>query len=502
MANLPITFLLALVTLFHVLPSQAQEGLEPALRPSSSFRWYDPQSASTTPTLPSGAPQEGLSIPRQGVLEVGDPLHRMPTIDLTEDAEDVWDRIRRGFAMPDLDTDLVTEQQIFFLNRPSYLKRVFERGRRYLYYIVAELERRGMPTELALLPMVESAYNPMAYSKAHASGLWQFIPSTGRNYNLTQNAWVDERRDVIASTNAALDYLQTIYEMHGDWHLALASYNWGEGSVGRAIQKNQAAGLPAEYARLNMPNETRNYVPKLQALKNIVAQPELFNFTLPYVANRPYFVTVEMPATLDMATAARLADTPLDEFLALNPSYRKPVIPKGNQSLVIPADKEAVFRANLTDFNPSAPRWKAYEVGPGERIDAIAARLGVTPQQLRTLNGLSSGSRLAEGQTLLVPAGEDADAAMAAARLIPNTGSTETVQASPATERKAKGSLATKSSTTRAVPSKGTSSAQAKGRGTSSAKPAAAAAAKPAAKTQPTKANPAPAKAKPAPSKK
>jgi peptidoglycan lytic transglycosylase D len=196
--------------------------------------------------------------------------------------------------------------------------------------------------------------------------------------------------------------------------------------VGRAVQKNQAAGLPAEYARLTMPNETRNYVPKLQALKNIVAQPELFNFTLPYVANRPYFVTVDMPATLDLATAARLADTPLEEFMALNPSYRKPVIPKGSQALVIPADKEAVFRANLSDFNPGAPRWKAYEVGPGERIDAIAARLGVTPQQLRELNGLSAGSRLTEGQTLLVPAGADpgakVSAAMAAARLIPDEG--------------------------------------------------------------------------------
>ena len=432
MANVLLSFLLALVALLHAQPGYTQEGSGAALRPSSGFRWNETEGAAGISVSPSGRSREGLSIPRQGTLEVGDPLHRMPTIDLTENAEDLWDRIRRGFAMPDLDTELVTEQQIFFLNRPSYLKRVFERGRRYLYYIVGELERRGMPTELALLPMVESAYNPLAYSRAHASGLWQFIPSTGRSYNLTQNAWVDERRDVIASTNAALDYLQTIYEMHGDWQLALASYNWGEGAVGRAIQKNQAAGLSTEYASLNMPNETRNYVPKLQALKNIVAQPELFNFTLPYVANRPYFITVEMPATLDLATAARLADTPMEEFLALNPSYRKPVMPKGSQSLVIPADKEAVFRANLTDFNPGAPRWKAYEVGPGERIEAIAARLGVSAQQLRDLNGLSPSSRLAEGQTLLVPSGADAGAAMAAARLLPAGNSASAVTEPPA----------------------------------------------------------------------
>jgi hypothetical protein len=161
--------------------------------------------------------------------------------------------MRRGFSMPDLNTELVTDRQIYYINRPGALRQIFTRSQRYLYYIVEELERRGMPTELALLPMVESAFNPMALSSAQASGLWQFIPSTGKSYKLEQNWWVDERRDVIASTNAALDYLQTIYEMHGDWHLALASYNWGEGAVGRAVARNRAAGLSAEYQHLNMP---------------------------------------------------------------------------------------------------------------------------------------------------------------------------------------------------------------------------------------------------------
>src|SRR5574343_185131 len=211
------------------------------------------------------------------------------TVDLTSAPDDIWQRIRLGFGMPDLNNDLVTERQVWYLSRPSVLKSLLNRGRRYLYYIVDELERRGMPTELALLPMVESAYNPMAYSRAHASGLWQFIPSTGRSYNLTQNSWVDERRYIIASTKAALDYLQNIYEMHGDWHLALASYNWGEGAVGRALQKNQAAGRPMEYQYLNMPGETRYYVPKLQALKNTISRPELFNLALPEIPNRPYF---------------------------------------------------------------------------------------------------------------------------------------------------------------------------------------------------------------------
>ncbi len=232
---------------------------------------------------------------------------RVLTLDLTRDANDIWDRIRRGFGMPDLDSERVMDQQGFYLNRPRFLKQVFERGGRYLYYIVDELERRGMPTEIALLPMVESSYNPMAYSRAHASGLWQFIPSTGKHYNLTQDPWVDERRDVIASTNAALDYLQRIYEMHGDWHLALASYNWGEGAVQRALKRNAEDGLPLEYKHLRMPDETRNYVPKLQAIKNIVSEPELFHFELPYVANELHFVSVEAPVGVDLATAAKLS---------------------------------------------------------------------------------------------------------------------------------------------------------------------------------------------------
>lgn len=374
----------------------------------------------------------GLTISSPAHLELPEPPARIATVDLTYDAIDVWDRIRRGFGMPDLNSDLVTEKQVFYLNRPAYLKRVFERGRPYLFHIVNELERRGMPTELALLPMVESAYNPMAYSRAHASGLWQFIPSTGKHFNLEQNWWVDERRDVVASTAAALDYLQTIYEMHGDWQLALASYNWGEGSVARAIEKNRAAGLPTEYAYLLMPAETRNYVPKLQALKNIVAQPEIFNVSLPYVANRPYFATVESPAGLDLATAARLAETPLDEFVALNPSYKRPVIPFGTQPLVLPADKTDVFRANLALQADGAAKWRTYHVDTQDSVEKLAARFGLSAGQLREVNGLPPGARLVEGQAILVPVAGDPDGALAAARLLPDSslpgGSTATTR--------------------------------------------------------------------------
>lgn len=342
-------------------------------------------------------------LPPQAV-EIREQHVRVPTIDLTVEPDDLWERMRRGFSMPDLNTDLVTDRQIYYINRPGALRQIFTRGQRYLYHIVEELERRGMPTELALLPMVESAFNPMALSSAQASGLWQFIPSTGKSYRLEQNWWVDERRDVIASTNAALDYLQTIYEMHGDWHLALASYNWGEGAVGRAVAKNRAAGLPTEYQHLNMPGETRYYVPKLQALKNIVAQPELFGINLPAIPNRPYFLTVESRTPLDLATAARLAETPVEEILALNPGYKRPILPNGgSMSLVIPADKVEAFLINLQRHDPASASWKTYELREGEGLEGVADRLGISASRLRQVNGLSPRARIGTGYTLIVP---------------------------------------------------------------------------------------------------
>jgi len=338
------------------------------------------------------------------VFEIREPHARMPTVDLTLEPNDLWERVRRGFSMPDLNTDIVTDRQIYYINRPGALRQMFTRGQRYLYYIVEELERRGMPSELALLPMVESAFNPLALSSAQASGLWQFVPSTGKDYRLEQNWWVDERRDVIASTNAALDYLQRIYEMHGDWHLALASYNWGEGAVGRAVAKNRAAGLPTEYQYLNMPGETRYYVPKLQALKNIVAQPELFGITLPAIPNRPYFLTVESRVPLDLATAARLAETPVEEILALNPGYKRPVLPtSGPQSLVIPAEKVEAFLVNLQMHDPANASWKTYELREGEGLEGVADRLGISASRLRQVNGLSPRARIGTGYTLIVP---------------------------------------------------------------------------------------------------
>ena len=276
-----------------------------------------------------------------------------------------------------------------------------------------------MPTELALLPMVESAFNPMAYSRAHASGLWQFIPSTGKHFNLEQNWWVNERRDVVASTSAALDYLQTIYEMHGDWQLALAS--WLGRRFGRACNReNRAAGLPTEYAYLQMPAETRNYVPKLQALKNIVAQPELFNVSLPYVANRPYFATVESPAGLDLATAARLAGNAARRIRRLEPRFQAPCHPGRHPTLVVPADKADVFAANFAAEADGAAKWRTYHVDATDTVERVAERFGLSAGQLREVNGLPAGTRLVEGQAVLVPVAGDPDGALAAARLLPD----------------------------------------------------------------------------------
>jgi membrane-bound lytic murein transglycosylase D len=325
------------------------------------------------------------------------------TIDLTVHSTNLWERIRNGFAMADLNDDLVLYYQQWYQNRPDALRRMVERSRPYLHYIVDELEARGMPTELALLPMVESSFNPNAYSPAHAAGLWQFIPATGKRFNLEQNWWHDERRDIVSSTGAALDYLQAIYEMHGDWHLALASYNWGEGAVKRAIDKNESRGLPTDYPNLTMPNETRHYVPKLQALKNILGNPALVaRLGLPMIPNEPYFATLETRRPMDVKTAARLANITEEEFQRLNPSHNRPVI-KATTPIVIPADKLDAFRNNLQNTQAPLTQWQAYTLTAPERLDRIAANFDTTAGELARVNGLSERVRLGAGSTLLVP---------------------------------------------------------------------------------------------------
>jgi membrane-bound lytic murein transglycosylase D len=308
--------------------------------------------------------------------------------------DDLWDRVRRGFAIPDLDNALVREKVTYYAARPDYLQRVFDRSKLYLYHIVEELEKRGMPTELALLPIVESAFNPMAYSRAHASGLWQFIPGTGKRYDLAQNWWYDGRRDIVESTAAALEYLGKLYDMHGDWQLALASYNWGENAVARAIAKNKAAKLPADYSHLHMPAETRHYIPKLQALKNIIRDPKPFGIDLSPIPNQPYFTSFEEVRDMDVQLAAKLAEMPVAEFIALNPAFSRPIIRAADTPrIILPADKIDVFHANLEKHQKSLVSWKTYQPKKGDTLDSIAKRHGMTLAQLKEVNGISPRSR-------------------------------------------------------------------------------------------------------------
>ncbi|MDR2165244.1 MAG: LysM peptidoglycan-binding domain-containing protein [Zoogloeaceae bacterium] len=347
-----------------------------------------------------------------GVEEVRAPVAIPLALDLTAPTDDLWERIRNGFAMPTLNNDQVLAFQQYYQSHPEYLRRMVERSRLYMHHIVEELERRNMPMEIALLPMVESAYNPMALSPARASGLWQFIPSTGRQYRLEQNWWRDERRDVVASTSAALDDLQYIYEMHGDWHLALASYNWGEGAVGRAVAKNAAQELPTDYANLTMPNETRNYVPKLQALKNIFSNPRLMTeLGLPPIPNTPYFHTLVATSPIDVKLAAQFAGLTLQEFIALNPSHNRPVI-QANTTLVIPADRVEHFKEALENHDGPLVSWQTYALRPRERLEDIAPRFGITLADLKQVNGLHNRrARVAPGLTLLVPGVGNPDSA-------------------------------------------------------------------------------------------
>lgn len=318
---------------------------------------------------------------------------------------DMWDRIRRGFKMPNLDNELVRDREQWYASRPDYMQRMTERSSRYIFHIVEELERRDMPTEIALLPYIESAFNPQAVSSARAAGMWQFMPATGTDFDLKQNIFRDDRRDVVASTRAALDYLQKLYGMFGDWQLALAAYNWGEGNVGRAIAKNQRAGLPTTYSDLTMPAETRLYVPKLQAVKNIVANPERFNADLPLIANHPYFQTVALKRDLDVALAAKLADVKIEDFRALNPSAHKPVLlAAGTPEILLPWDNAAVFQRNFEAYSQGQyASWTAWTVPTTMTVADAAQRSGMSETDLRAINSVPPRMLIKAGSTLIVP---------------------------------------------------------------------------------------------------
>jgi membrane-bound lytic murein transglycosylase D len=325
--------------------------------------------------------------------------------------DDLWQRIRNRFAMRELSSKLIAHHEHWYASRPDYVERMTERAQRYLFYITEEVERRGMPSEIALLPMIESAFNPGANSIARASGIWQFMPATGKNFGMEQNWWYDERRDVISATTGALDYLEKLHDQFGDWELALAAYNWGEGAVSRAQMRNRKMHKPTNFASLRLPRETQNYVPKLLAIKHIINDPEHFGLKLNSIPNRPYFAAVETKRRMDVKLAAELAEIPMEEFIALNPGHNRPVILEKTSSVILlPVDKLETFKTNLEKTNQRLVSWQPYQTKKGEHFDQLAPRFGLSADKLRSINGLSAHAKISSGQTLLVPA-NDEDAA-------------------------------------------------------------------------------------------
>jgi membrane-bound lytic murein transglycosylase D len=365
--------------------------------------------------IAESSPQPLVPEPDAQLATGGDPNSvTNATLQLRSEYGDLWTRIQQGFVLDDIDGPLVAKSEAWYSARPDYVARMVERSRRYLYYIVIEVEKRNMPLEIALLPMIESAYNPMAYSRSRASGIWQFIPSTGKLYGLKQNWWFDERRDVVAATEGALDYLQKLYAEFGDWYLALAAYNWGEGAVHRAIAYNEKHHKPTDYLSLKMPAETRSYVPKLQAVKNIVRDPARYDLVLGDMPDAPYFAVVRTSKKMDVKVAADLAEMPLDDFLSLNPQHNRPVIAGADETtILLPYDKAAVFAAKLELTDQPMVTWQAYKLKANETLPQVAARFGLPLETLRTINGIGPRAKVPVGHALLVPSQAPSDATIA-----------------------------------------------------------------------------------------
>ncbi|OWQ47210.1 hypothetical protein CDL60_12630 [Roseateles noduli] len=347
------------------------------------------------------APEEKLDVLLEDNLNPGEKVD----LDAPKTHVDLWARMRAGMAMPELDNDLVRKAEDWYSSRPDYVARMTGRGSLYLYHVVEEVQKRGMPMELALLPFVESAFRNDAQSSAKAVGMWQFMPATGRDFDLKQNIFRDDRRDVLASTKAALDYLQRLNKMFdGDWQLALAAYNWGQGNVSKAVARNQKAGLPIDYDSLRMPDETRYYLPKLQAVKNILMRPEAYGIELPAVANHPYFLSVNIDRDMDVTRAAQLAELDEDTFRQFNPSMNKPVILAASSGqLLLPYDNASTFVANLEKHRGPLASWTAWVVPRTMKPADAAKQVGMNETGLREINRIPARMLVTKGSTLLVP---------------------------------------------------------------------------------------------------
>jgi len=319
---------------------------------------------------------------------------------------DIWERIRQGFALDHhIDEQRVQSELNWYIRHPDYLDRVATRATRYMHHIVSEIESRGLPMELALLPIVESAFDPFAYSHGRASGLWQFIPSTGRLYGLKIDQWYDGRRDVPAATDAALNYLSDSHKsLNDDWLLSLAAYNSGEGNVRYSMRKNTRAGKPVDFFSLGLLRETRAYVPRLLAISALVANPEKYGITLKPIPNQPYFKQMEIESQMDLAIAADLADISIEELYLLNPAYNKwATHPKGPHQLLVPAANAEQFATSLAALPANQKlRWRTHKIKPGESLGVIASRYQSSVATIREANNIR-GNTIIAGQELLVP---------------------------------------------------------------------------------------------------
>ena len=353
--------------------------------------------------VPVAAPEPPLQVARPEDRPQGLRGQFGPEAVLDTARADLWQRVRAGFAVPDLDNDLVRRWERWYAERPDYVERMMDRGARYLFHIVEEVNERGMPMELALLPFIESAFNPEALSRARASGMWQFMPATGTHFDLKQNLFRDDRRSVIASTRAALDYLQQLHRMFGDWHLALAAYNWGQGNVQRALASNERARRGTAYTDLRMPDETRNYVPKLQAVKNIVLRPQAFGLKLPPLENHPFFLTVPIERDIDVALILALSGLDAEAFRALNPQLNKPVVlAAATPSLLLPYDEANRFVSGLARHAGPLSSWTAW-VAPRTMKPQEAAKLvRMSEAELVEVNRIPPRMLVRQGSALVV----------------------------------------------------------------------------------------------------
>ena len=370
---------------------------------SSSGQTTAPAAQSTSTPAASPKPRLTPVIPSGPLSAIGTETASAAPVMALSTPTDIWDRIRRGFAMQDLDNDMVRDREQWYASRPDYMQRMTERSGRYLFHIVEEIERRRIPMELALLPFIESAFNPQAVSSARAAGMWQFMPATGQSFDLKQNAFRDDRRDVLASTTAALDYLEQLHARFGDWHLALAAYNWGQGNVNRAITRNQRAGLPTGYTDIDMPLETRMYVPKLQAVKNILAHPEAFGAQLPDIGNHPFFDTLTLTNDIDVSLITSLSGVSEADFRVLNPSIKQPIVmAAGTPQILLPWDNAGVFEQRLAAHKGPLASWTAWVVPTTMSIAQAAERTSMSEDELRRVNNIPPRMRVKAGSSLLV----------------------------------------------------------------------------------------------------